>query len=108
MLDLTRVRTDLGYHDVVPAREALARTARWLADNPLVGSTEEYTLTDPFDYEAEDRLVDAWLARPCRDPRLRCTTRSRGGASRTAVPAVAPARSRVRGATSSEGELSGH
>ena len=35
VLDLTRVRTDLGYRDVVPAREALARTARWLADHPL-------------------------------------------------------------------------
>src|SRR3954454_4047672 len=62
VLDLARVRTDLGYHDVVPAREALARTARWLREHPLVGSTEEYTLTDPFDYEAEDRLVDSWLA----------------------------------------------
>jgi hypothetical protein len=33
-----------------------------LVEHPLVGSTEEYTLTDPFDYEAEDRLIDAWLA----------------------------------------------
>ena len=62
VLDLTRVRTDLGYHDVVPAREALARTARWLADHPIVGSTEEHTLTDPFDYAAEDRLIDAWTS----------------------------------------------
>jgi hypothetical protein len=46
----------------VPAREALGRTARWLAAHPLHGSTEEFTLTDPFDYEAEDRLVDAWRA----------------------------------------------
>ena len=62
VLDLTRVRTELGYRDLVPAREALARTARWLAANPLHGSTEEFTLTDPFDYAAEDQLVDAWLA----------------------------------------------
>ena len=62
VLDLTRVRTVLGYHDVVPAREALARTARWLAEHPPEpGGTEEMVLTDPFDYEAEDRLVDAWL-----------------------------------------------
>ena len=61
VLDLTRVRTDLGYRDLVPARDAIARTARWLVDNPLHGSTEEHTLTDPFDYVAEDRLVDAWL-----------------------------------------------
>jgi nucleoside-diphosphate-sugar epimerase len=62
VLDVSRVRTELGYRDLVPAREAVARTARWLREHPLVGSTEEYTLTDPFDYEAEDRLVDAWLA----------------------------------------------
>ena len=31
VLDLGRVRTDLGYRDLVPARKALARTARWLA-----------------------------------------------------------------------------
>ena len=62
VLDLSRVRTELGYRDVVPAREAIGRTARWLRDHSLVGSTEEHTLTDPFDYDAEDRLVDAWLA----------------------------------------------
>ena len=62
VLDLTRVRTDLGYHDRVPAREALARTARWLVAHPIHGSTEELTLTDPFDYAAEDRLIDAWTA----------------------------------------------
>jgi hypothetical protein len=60
VLDLNRVRTDLGYRDVSPAREALATTARWLVDHPLHGSSEEYTLTDPFDYAAEDRLIDAW------------------------------------------------
>jgi nucleoside-diphosphate-sugar epimerase len=61
VLDLTRLRAELGYRDLVPAREALARTARWLAANPLRGTTEEQTLSDPFDYDAEDRLVDAWL-----------------------------------------------
>jgi nucleoside-diphosphate-sugar epimerase len=60
VLDLTRVRSDLGYRDLMPAREAIARTAHWLAEHPLYGSTEEHTLTDPFDYEAEDRLIDAW------------------------------------------------
>jgi nucleoside-diphosphate-sugar epimerase len=70
VLDLTRVRTELGYRDVVPAREALARTARWLVEHPLHGSTEELTLTDPFDYAAEDRLVDAWLAARAAMPAL--------------------------------------
>jgi nucleoside-diphosphate-sugar epimerase len=42
VLDLTRIRTDLGYRDAVPAREALALTARWLFEHPHApGSTEE-------------------------------------------------------------------
>lgn len=61
VLDLARVRGDLGYHDVVPAREAVPRTARWLAAHPPTsGGQEETVLTDPFNYEAEDRLLDAW------------------------------------------------
>ncbi len=63
VLDLTRVRTVLGYRDEVQARDALALTARWLAEHPHErGGTEEMVLTDPFDYPAEDRLIDAWLA----------------------------------------------
>jgi nucleoside-diphosphate-sugar epimerase len=63
VLDLERVRRDLGYRDVVAAREALARTARWLTEHrPEPGATEETVLTDTFDYAAEDRLIDAWLA----------------------------------------------
>ena len=62
VLDLGRVREELGYRDLVPAREALAVTARWLAGHPPEpGGTEESVLTDTFDYEAEDRLMDAWL-----------------------------------------------
>jgi len=63
VMDLTRLKRDLGYRDVVPARRALAATARWLVEHPLEpGATEENVLTDPFDYDAEDRLVDAWFA----------------------------------------------
>ncbi|HEX6312043.1 MAG TPA: hypothetical protein VF152_10490, partial [Acidimicrobiia bacterium] len=62
VLDLTRIRCRLGYRDRAPAREALARTARWLAEHPPArGGQEEMVLTDPFDYDAEDRLVAAWL-----------------------------------------------
>jgi nucleoside-diphosphate-sugar epimerase len=61
VLDLTKLRTQLGYRDVVPAREALAKTARALMAAPLErGGMEEKTLTDPFDYSAEDELVAAW------------------------------------------------
>jgi nucleoside-diphosphate-sugar epimerase len=63
VLDLARVRNVLGYRDVVPAREAVPRTARWLAAHrPEPGGQEEMVLTDPFNYEAEDRLIDAWCS----------------------------------------------
>jgi nucleoside-diphosphate-sugar epimerase len=63
VLDLGRIKAELGYRDVVPAREAITRTARWLAENPPApGGPEETVLTDPFDYAAEDRLIDAWQA----------------------------------------------
>ncbi|HEY4331484.1 MAG TPA: NAD-dependent epimerase/dehydratase family protein, partial [Ilumatobacteraceae bacterium] len=61
VLDLGRIVADLGYADRVPARLAIARTARWLVEHqPTRGGTEETVLTDPFDYAAEDALMDAW------------------------------------------------
>jgi nucleoside-diphosphate-sugar epimerase len=69
VLDLGRVRVDLGYRDRVPAPEAVARTARWLAEHPCPpGGQEEMVLTDPFDYAAEDRLIDAWRHAVARLP----------------------------------------
>ena len=63
VLDLTRLHEQLGHRDVVPARDAVPRTARWLADNPPARrGIEEQVLTDPFDYVAEDALMDSWLA----------------------------------------------
>lgn len=61
VLDLSLLHERIGFRDVVPAREAVAVTARWLRDNPPEpGGTEEMVLTDPFDYAAEDALIDAW------------------------------------------------
>jgi nucleoside-diphosphate-sugar epimerase len=61
VFDLFKLRSELGYRDLVPAREALARTARWLDAHPLErGGTEEKILQDPFDYAAEDALAAAW------------------------------------------------
>ena len=61
VLDLSKLRRDLDYRDAVPAREALRRTAHWLAlHRPAPGGTEETVLQDPFDYAAEDRLIEAW------------------------------------------------
>jgi nucleoside-diphosphate-sugar epimerase len=62
VLDLTRLHTRLGHRDVVPAREAVARTARWLAEHPPErDGIEERVLTDPFEYLAEDVLIESWL-----------------------------------------------
>lgn len=63
VLDLSRLHHQLGHRDVVPARAAVRRTTRWLVENPPEhGGIEEQVLTDPFDYVAEDRLIDSWLA----------------------------------------------
>jgi nucleoside-diphosphate-sugar epimerase len=63
VLDTARIRVELGYTDLVPAREALAITVRELASNPpTAGGIEETVLQDPFDYAAEDRLRAAWEA----------------------------------------------
>ncbi len=70
-------------------------TAAWLAEHrPEVGGTEEQVLTDPFDYEAEDRLMDAWRnAGRGRAGSREGSIPSRGTGSRTAVPVVGRGRS---------------
>ena len=61
VVDTSKLRDRLGYRDVVPAREAVARTARWLVENPPErGGYEEFALQDPFDYAAEDTLISWW------------------------------------------------
>lgn len=81
VLDTSRIRHDLGYRDVVPAREAVGRAARWLVDNrPAPGGTEEMVLTDPFDYAAEDALLAAW------DAAMAGLLHATAGIARTAEP----------------------
>lgn len=61
IVSLAKLESRLGYRDVVPPREALARTARWLAlHRPAPGGIEEQVLQDPFDYAAEDALLAQW------------------------------------------------
>jgi nucleoside-diphosphate-sugar epimerase len=73
--DLTRLKSELGYRDAVPPAEALARTARWLADHPPApGGPEEIVLQDPFDYAAEDALVTAWRGMLAELPHVEFTT----------------------------------
>ncbi len=61
VLDVEKLRTRVGYHDVVPPRDAVRRTARWLVEHPFApDGPEERVLEDPFDYRAEDALIDSW------------------------------------------------
>jgi hypothetical protein len=61
VLDLTKIRTQLGYRDVVAPERGLAIAANWLKDHPLErDGSDEKILQDPFDYRAEDELIAAW------------------------------------------------
>lgn len=61
VVDTSKLRDRLGYRDLVPARSAVAKTARWLVENPpRRGGYEEFALQDPFDYVAEDALISWW------------------------------------------------
>ncbi|MDG1878488.1 MAG: NAD-dependent epimerase/dehydratase family protein [Acidimicrobiales bacterium] len=69
--DTSKLRTLLGYRDVVPARDAVARTARWLAENPPeYGGQAERIIEDPFDYVNEDRLIAWWKAATAKPPSI--------------------------------------
>jgi len=61
VLSLDKVKTQLGYHDVVGLEEALERTVKWYLDHPLApGAEEEQNLGDPFGYEYEDAVIAAF------------------------------------------------
>jgi hypothetical protein len=71
VMDTGKLRTRLGYRDVVPARDAVRLATRWLVENPPArGGYEETALQDPFDYAAEDRLVAWWRAATADPPDL--------------------------------------
>jgi nucleoside-diphosphate-sugar epimerase len=58
VMDLFKIKTQLGYRDPMPAVEAIAKTSHWyVANQPERGGDIEQRLQDPFDYEAEDKLV---------------------------------------------------
>ena len=60
-MDITKIRTELGYHDVVGVAEALTRSTEWLmANRPEPGGEIEQQLGDPFAYDAEDKLIRAY------------------------------------------------
>ena len=72
VLDLTKIRTQLGYSDVITPQRGLALTARWLREHPLErGGAGEKILQDPFDYRAEDELITAWKSLCEKMPTIR-------------------------------------
>lgn len=61
LVDTGKARRELGYEQVVQPRLALAETVKWLTANPV--TTQHYPNYRPWlDYEAEDRILDAYLA----------------------------------------------
>ena len=54
-----KIRRELGYRDVIAAKEALQETVDWLLENPPDEQTLE-GFPDPFDYESEDRVIRAY------------------------------------------------
>ena len=61
VFDLTKLKVQLGYEDVVAPERGLEITARWLRDHPIErGGPAEKILQDPFDYRAEDELIAGW------------------------------------------------
>lgn len=60
LLDVGKLRDELGYHDVVGFDEAIRRTVDWYLANPLErGGDDEARIGDPFDYAGEDAFQAA-------------------------------------------------
>ena len=56
-----RLIAELGYRDPTPTVEAIGLTARYLREHPIErGSVTEMRLQDPFDYDAEDAIIDSY------------------------------------------------
>ena len=61
--DINKIRTQLGYRDLVAPAQALADAVDWLVDNrPAPGGETERQLGDPFAYAAEDAMLQAYEA----------------------------------------------
>jgi len=65
LVDNSKAKTELGYQEVVSAREALAETIEWMLEKPIELSS--YPGYEPWlDYTMEDLILDAW-ARLCQE-----------------------------------------
>jgi nucleoside-diphosphate-sugar epimerase len=60
LLDMSRIRAELGYRDALGVIEATQETVRWLVEHPIGReSAEEARLgSSAFDYAAEDLAID--------------------------------------------------
>lgn len=59
LLDNAKAKRELGYREVVCARDAMAEAVAWIRANPV--TKEAYPLyPGRFDYDAEDRLLKAY------------------------------------------------
>ena len=63
VMDISKVKQQLGYKDKISLETALERTVKWYVDHPPArGGEEERNLGDPYDYAYEDRLIDIYQA----------------------------------------------
>lgn len=59
VLDISKLKNELGYRDLVPLEEGIRRTVNWeLANPPVPGEVGLRSTRDPFDYETEDRFIE--------------------------------------------------
>jgi nucleoside-diphosphate-sugar epimerase len=66
VLDIAKIKAELGYRDVVGVFEGLKRTVNWLLENPPgVDDSPKKNISDLFDYDLEDRIIEqARLSKP--------------------------------------------
>ena len=61
--DISKIKTQLGYRDLIAPAQALADAVDWLvANRPEPGGEIERQLGDPFAYAAEDAMLEAHKA----------------------------------------------
>ena len=59
LLDISAAKAELGYREVISARDALNATVDWQTSNPI--DLAGYPTYRPwFDYGAEDRILEVW------------------------------------------------
>lgn len=59
LVDTSKIRTQLGYRDIVPATEAIKETVEFYRENPVT-SDDFPLLQDKFRYDDEDRILAAY------------------------------------------------